>query len=906
MTNKEEAKTKIALLVKEFERDPRKDKLTEEETKEYIKALFEALGWNTRTDMRMEEQISRKFVDYGFRINDLPVMYLEAKKTSVSIQEPQFVEQAIDYAWHKATTWAVLTNFKELRIFNAYVKESTQAAQLRYLYMSEFLTEFDSLWLLSKESFETKLIDKVAEKEGKKAREKSVVKQLFDDLNKWRENLAKEIKKEYSAKYSTEEIDEMIQLLLDRLILIRRIEDENLESRRLEELLNVWADGGKVSLWKSLQKLFREFDEIYNSKIFSVHELDKIEISNETLKLILPELYHSRDKTVRYNFALIDADILGNIYEQYLGYLLKTTAKRAAGAESKATRKEQGIYYTPRYVVDYIVKNTIGEKLKSCKKLKDVEEIKVLDSACGSGSFLIRAFDEIYSFYEQKDWANKAFLTTDDHKSFETVKDRILKNNIYGVDLDSKAVEIAQLNLLLKTTDKKHKLPTLQDNIKTGNSLINDPKNTRHPFDWNIEFKEIMKNGGFDVIIGNPPYVDIKQLEPSTVKYLFENYETVENRMNLYSTFIEKAFRLLKDEGYFGFIIPNSFLYNESYAKLRSLLLKESSFKKIIRLPDDVFEGVKVETVIIIFQKKINARNICDVVIFPQNTSIKTIKPDSNNIIQFSQQKWKENNTINITSNSSITDLLVKMEKKGKPLSEVCDFSLGLTPYDKYKGHTQKQIEERAFHSNEKKDENYKPLLSGENIVRFGVLWDGKEYIKYGKWLGASREQRFFQGPRIIVRQIISGNPPRIYAGYTEEELYNTQIAFTIIPKNGNISETKYLTGILNSNLINFFHREKFLDPTKRLFQKILIANAKRLPIVDTDNKTKSKLIDVVEDLNKLTSELQRLKNKITKRKDDLLTEINRKESEMNQIVYKIYGLEKDEIELIEKVSLLS
>ena len=276
MYSKAEAKVELAKLIAAFNQNPRKDSLSEEETRVFISDLFKILGWDFKSgEVTQEERISKGYVDYGFRLNNIPAMFVEAKKTSADLQDEKWVKQAIDYSWHKATTWAVLTNFKRIRIFNAYIKESTRAALLRDIELDKYSTElnkyldqFDDLWLLSKESFEQKLIDKVAEKESKKAKEKPVVKQLFEDLNNWRELLAKEIKKEYATKYSGEEIDEMIQLLLDRLILIRKIEDEGLESRRLEEAYNTWGGQSKKELWKYLRELFDEFNQTYNSKKF--------------------------------------------------------------------------------------------------------------------------------------------------------------------------------------------------------------------------------------------------------------------------------------------------------------------------------------------------------------------------------------------------------------------------------------------------------------------------------------------------------------------------------------------------------------------------------------------------------------------------------------------------------------
>ena len=260
MFSKDDAKKELAKLIEDFNSNPKRDKFSEEDTREFISEFFKILGWNFKTsEVTQEEKVSKGYVDYGFRLNEVPVMFVEAKRTSADLQDEKFVQQATDYAWHKATTWAVLTNFKRTRLFNSYIKESIRSAQFFDIEIENYLRDFDQLWLLSRDSFLNKHLDQEAEKSGKKSKEKPVIKQLFEDLNKWRELLAKEIKKEYVEKYSSEELDEIIQLLLDRLILIRKIEDEGIEARKLEEIYNTWASQSKKTLWMYLRELFFEF-----------------------------------------------------------------------------------------------------------------------------------------------------------------------------------------------------------------------------------------------------------------------------------------------------------------------------------------------------------------------------------------------------------------------------------------------------------------------------------------------------------------------------------------------------------------------------------------------------------------------------------------------------------------------
>jgi type I restriction-modification system DNA methylase subunit len=907
--NKNLASKTVKALVENYQaivKEGRTNKYNEEMTKkDFILPLFEALGWKT-TDSRevsAEEKISKKRVDYGFRINGIPKFFLEAKSLKEDLDNPKFFEQAVNYAWHKGCTWAVLTNFVKIKILNAEWK-ATNYLQSHFMTFEqgEFVKKFEDLWLLSRDSFEQNNLDDVAERYGKRTKRLRIDKQLLADFTRFRDILSRNIIKLNVRENVTEEdLDESVQRILDRLIFIRNCEDRELEPKILISNYREWESRGKGHLIKSLRETFAQFKKDYNSEIFADHFCDKLDVDNEVLHEVIEGLYHTKDKE-SYDFSAIDADVLGSIYEQYLGHILKKTERRAKLTENQAHRKEQGIYYTPTYVVDYIVRNTLGEKLND-KKI-DVEKIKVLDPACGSGSFLIKAFDVLNEYYKKNEDCGQIKFDSKTSIPYR-IKERILQSNIFGVDLDKQAVEIAQLNLLLKIAEKGQKLPLLKQNIKMGDSLIDSEEvSGSKAFNWEKEFKEIMSEGGFDVIIGNPPYVDIKQLDPCIVAHLFKKYDTVENRMNLYSTFVEKALALLKSGGLFGFIIPNSLLYNESYTKIRKLLLSETTIEKIVRLPDDVFEGVKIETIILIYRKKkpSGKKQQCTVCMYPREAVIRQIgKENCPNVTYYNQNTWeKENYVINITTNQTVEGIKERIEKDCSPLISLCDFSLGLTPYDKYKGHTEPQITGRVFHATTKKNTTFKPLLSGENIVRYSIKWDGKEYISYGEWLGAPREKRFFTQPRIIVRQIISGRPPRIYAGYTEDELYNTQIGFNLLAKNEEQVHIKYILAILNSKLMTYYHKEKFLDPTKTLFQKILIANAKKFPIKVISPSEQDKLIHHVERMFALKKRLIEIGDKRTDTTAKLVEQIQQTDAEIDNLVYEIYGITDEEKKIIE------
>lgn len=379
----EKAKEKIQKLIAKYEAAKKAgkiDKFSEEDTKtNFIMPLFSALGWDVfdRNEVTAEEQVSRNRVDYGFYLNGRLKFFVEAKPLKADIYKEDYAKQAIRYSWNKDVTWAILTNFDSIIVFNALSPEKSLHGK-KYFEISydEFLDRFDQLWLLSKESFVTELLDKEAEKHGKKLQRISVTETLAKDLNLCREKLTKAFNT-WNEKLGRHLIDEGVQKLLDRLIFIRVAEDRNIEPPTLRALIRDWQVSGQVgSPYQAMIKKFRLLDKVYNSNLFDEHTFENWEEHSGATEEVV-EILYGKKNYFEYDFSVIPADVLGSVYENYLGYKLEQSKKNLFGFDvtlekNLRKRKEHGIYYTPKFIVDYIVKNTLEPVLNECKGINDL------------------------------------------------------------------------------------------------------------------------------------------------------------------------------------------------------------------------------------------------------------------------------------------------------------------------------------------------------------------------------------------------------------------------------------------------------------------------------------------------------------------------------------------------------
>lgn len=934
--------------------------------KEYIDKFYSFLGWDVNHDFqknpfeqevkiekaqRQQGGLGQKRADYAFFLAPnykQEQFFVEAKKPSRTLrQNKDDYFQTAKYGWNAGTGVSILTDFEEIVIIDCRFRpdfDTILQNQIKYYNYKDF-RDFDTFeefyWIFSREALAagnlSKYIEQLKKPKGTSTQLKllggkyqSIDESFLNYIDAKRYDLATAFYQN-NTSLDAYSLTEATQRTIDRIVFIRFLEDKLIET---ENIIHTIATANHP--WAKFVEYSKYLDSKYNGIVFKPLFIDdkKFGGANDDLfRALCSDLDHTNTP---YDFNYIPIHILGSIYERFLGKVVVIENGKATIEVKPEVRKAGGVFYTPKYIVDYIVKNTVG-KLVEGKTPKQIAELTFADIACGSGSFLIGVFEYLLDYHNKWYNENPAKAKTDKCKFNEDFgvyvlsiqqKQNILLNNIYGVDIDLQATEVTQLSLFLKMLEDEttstandmmvlfHEkiLPNLTNNIKCGNSLIGtdiltqkldldlEQERKLNPFDFKLAFPKVFKNGGFDAIVGNPPYVDIKALDKIDVEYYFKKYKSVENRINLYAIFIENALSKINSNGLIGYIIPNSILFQSSYLKLRDLILNNHSIGEIIKLPDNIFIDANVETVILILNNNTKNKN-CRTLIFDNKEKLDFLDSDKsikNEILN--SKKWDnhELKIFDIYSNQEILKLLAKIEKSKIKLIDVCRFTLGLTPYDKAKGQTKEQIENRVYHTKVKVDDNHKKLLEGSNINRYSVSNITKEYINYGSWLGAPREKTFFIEERILIRQIISGNPLRIFAGYTTEELYNTQSIFNLI-KREKKTNLKFILGIINSSLMNFYHNYKYLDLTKNTFQKILIQNCKNFPIpkiTKSNQETHDTIVNLVDQM--LVAKKQQ-QTAVTERDKSYLDEKCKNiDNQINQLVYELYDLTEDEIKIVE------
>ncbi|GCL43168.1 Eco57I restriction-modification methylase domain-containing protein [Dolichospermum planctonicum] len=703
---------------------------------------------------------------------------IELKGTKDDLDRPASgrKESAVDQGWRYANYtpdchWIIVSNYRELRLYHTN-KTPAYYEQFLLTNLADF-EEFKRFYLLlCRENFlpikDISTIDRllVTSEEA----QEDITKQLYQEYKQVRLNIVKDFRFRFGSKLHIPNRDQVLiekaQKTLDRILFIAFCEDRGLlPEKTISKAYNNKDIYHPRPIWENYQAVFRWVDQGnedppipgYNGGLFQ-HDpiLDQL--------LDIPDsLCGQLQQLTRFDFdSEVSVDILGRIFEQSITDLeeLKADVAKQEFDKKQGKRKKLGVFYTPAYITQYIVEVAIGgylqkreDELRQRLKIgefidtaenqkREIEfwqsyrdevlvKTRVLDPACGSGAFLIAAFDYFAGQYQRVN-DNLRFLKYETLENVELDK-TILSNNLFGVDLSPESVEITKLSLWLKTATQGKTLTYLDDNIKIGNSIINDAKITDLPFNWESEFSQVFADGGFDVVIGNPPYIRQELLSPFK-PYLQENYQTYDGVADIYIYFYEKGLNLLKPAGIISYIVTNKWLRSGYGESLRRFFCQSSVFEQIIDFGHaPIFEDADTFPCIIAARKSevsnTDNENKSVLVCAVPRGELKNINliqyvqnPENSFTIpwsRFSAHAWS-------LEPPAVDDLMRKIQRVGVPLKEFA----GVKPYYGIKtGFNEAFLIDNAtrnklIQADPKCAEIIKPYVRGQDIKRWIPQWE--------------------------------------------------------------------------------------------------------------------------------------------------------------------------------------
>lgn len=946
MTNKEIGFKKIQELVTRFSEQLtayKKSDYNETQTRrDFIDPFFKALGWDIDNEQgfaesyrevihedRVKVGTATKAPDYSFRLSGgQRLFFVEAKKPSVLIKDDiQPAYQVRRYGWSAKLNVSVITDFEEFAIYDCTKKpiptDKTSVARVKYITYNDYISEWDFLWnTFSKEAVLKGSFDKFIGGNANKKGTATVDKEFLNSLDQWRTLLAETISKE-NKQLDEDELNFVVQQTLDRIIFLRICEDRSIEPYgRLKECLN------RGDYYENLLLEFKQADDKYNSGLFNFKKdnlSNQITINNKSLKTIISQLYYPESP---YEFSVLSVEILGSAYEQFLGKTITINNRGKAVIELKPeVRKAGGVYYTPQYIVDYIVANTIG-KLCEKKTPKEVAEIKIVDPACGSGSFLIGAYQHLLNWH--KDYyiqnPNKKNPLTPEGNLTTPEKKKILLNNIFGVDIDTNAVEVTKLSLLLKCMEgetqasiahqmkmfNERVLPTLDDNIKSGNSLIDTDyydneldfgeERKIKPFSWQKAYPTIFKNGGFDVVIGNPPYIDSEEMTKTNItlrNYALTKYESAKGNWDMYCIYSEKAILLLKRNGKFGFIIPNKFLSAPYGVHLKKFISKY----QVLNVED--YSSVSV----FISDRKINVYPI--ILIIDKNENKKDGQyskfTETKSVIlkSFEKSFTINKDEVEWTSKfSSGNNLINNIIQKSNKIRDFFDVQNSATVNEAY------LIKELLV--DDSNDKNIKLINTG-TIDRYTILWgiSKTQYIKDSYKYPSINKLKLEKCLPYRIKSVfqdkivVAGMVKYLEATLVNKDYFSAKSTTIILNKVNNFYKLEYLLGLLNSKLYSYIYKEinkhnamagGYMNVSKKQLDDFLFLAIEQTNKVDLNRY--NQIVMHVEQLLILNMDLHKIT--LETKKEQIKQKIEYNEDKINSLVYQLYDLTKDEIELVE------
>ncbi len=1001
MINQESAFEQISFLVKDFKENESKFLSTDyseaDVRKDFIDKFFHALGWDIyhneqknpyEQEVKIEKGVYvgrvQKRADYAFYLapNFREVkFYIEAKKPSRNLSNADDYFQSCRYGWNAGTQITFLFDFEELHILDCRTRPDIASIlnnKIKKYHYSEYTNQekfAEIYWLLSREAVANSSLDKFADSLPK-PKGKAVQKGLFKggyqsideafliELDEIRDALAKSFKKA-NPHLESEQLTEMTQRTIDRLVFIRFLEDKQIEPDHY-----VSEFGDSKNAWKDFRIACRKLDAKYNGVVFKKHFVDSdnfVEPDDKSFSQICEELAHVNSP---YNFDIIPIHILGSIYERFLGKVVIATDKRVRIEEKPEVRKAGGVYYTPQYIVNYIVDNTVS-KLIDGKTPNEISKLRFADISCGSGSFLINVFDRLLEYHrkwyqENPEQAKKDGCYLQDEKWILSLKQKqkILTNNIYGVDLDSQAVEVTQLSLYLKLLEdettataqdtwvmfKEQLLPNLNNNIICGNSLIGtdilegnlfnrEDELKLKPMNFEDAFSEVMKKGGFDAIVGNPPYVRQEMLG-EIKEYLSSKYEVFHKSSDLYTYFIEKGIKSIKKDGFFSFIVANKW-FRSSYGTTLRRWIKGFQIKELIDFGDlPVFKGIVTYPCILVVQKKNYDEPIktVNVTVLDKNTLNDYVKKNSFLIDQdkLDDKGWSLINRTEVSLIAKIKDnkaclhnyvndkifygiktglneaFIIDQEKRNYIINNNAQSKILIKPFlagrdikryesplvNKYlilipKGWTNKNSNQK---DKWKWFEQNHPQIAN-HLIQFGTK--AKERYDQGDFWWEMRACDYydeFEKPKLMLPDIsIRGN-----FIYDEENKFCINTCY-IIPSND-----KYLLGILNSSLTTYYY-SKISASYRGGYLRFIYQYIAEIPIrvINLENEAEKKIheqmIKFVDEI--MLSKKMMYDSKTESEKEYLEKKCSALDRQIDSLVYELYGLTDEEIKIIESIN---
>ncbi|MBI4717268.1 MAG: N-6 DNA methylase [Planctomycetes bacterium] len=915
--------------------------------REFIDPMFQALGWDIDNtaghaeaykDVIHEDAIkvggTTKAPDYCFRIGGVRKFFVEAKKPSVSLSDdPGPAYQLRRYAWSNKLALSIVTDFEEFAVYDCRVRpkpeDKPSTARILYLRHADYPERWNEVAaIFSKEAILQGSFDKYAESNRRKRGTAAVDDEFLKEIEGWRDELARNIALR-NPGLSVRELNYAVGKTIDRIVFLRMCEDRGVETYEQLRMLP-----GSPGIYSRLVGLFRRADERYNSGLFHFEpEATRVEppdeltpdltIDDAVLKAIIKGLYYP---VCPYEFSVMPPEILGQVYEQFLGKVITLSTGHRAKVEYKPeVKKAGGVYYTPRYIVDYLVRHTVGKLLDRAGKPGRVEKLAVLDAACGSGSFLLGAYQCLLDWHlrwycenDPKAWAKKRTPPVFDSGSrgwqlTVAEKKRLLVNNIFGVDIDPQAVEVTKLALLLRVLEgetqetldhqlklfRERALPDLGRNIKCGNSLIGLDFYDEHQFelfdeedririnafDWNAEFPRIMGRGGFDAVIGNPPYGG--DLSSPEQEYLSRRWESFAAHSDSYIAFLDAGLSLCRRDGYLGMIVPSALLGGPMYRIARRKLLTNALWEHTILLPYDVFRDAYIDTCIICLRrgKAPQRDHTVRTYEFPKRASITDLRDLE--YARIRQTEWLSDPEHRIMLDPEARRLLSTLENRcGATFGEVVEVRRGILP-----GADSLSIRPTKRH---------RDIYFEGDIYRYVIRFGPKRFVAFDQSLRERpRDRKWFDRPRILLRRLVS-RKFRLMACATEDVFITNKNLYSILPRDG--QSLPFILGVLNSGLISYLYVKQVTQATKDDFAQVTIKDLCSLPFPGGARGPRAERVE--EFVRRMLDLHGRL---AVARTPDEQTGIGRQidatDRRIDELVYELYGLSEAEIARVDEAT---